>query len=210
MLKVINGKKKPSIDYYSMHKKSFAKCCENPDIHKMNPNDMGKAIYHGVKMVNLMNINTVGGVEESLTFIRYIQALIRFITPNQLIRTFPIDKIYDGARWGSKDYFSTMEALNKHGLDTIIGNAVDDILWDYMNMDIVMMQVQLMSLAGKLYHAETGSDMLIDFFEEQGITLPTYSEFVNPATGNKFMMNNDTGEMLRLVKPKSRHLKLIK
>ena len=209
MFDVIQGNKNPPIDYYSLHNNAFIRVSETMITHGISEQAIQKAIYHGVKMVSLMDVDAVGGIKESFIFIEYIKALIKGLTPNQLMRLFPVDKTYDGKRWQTKDYFSTMASLNNHGLDTPIGEAVDHILWDYMNIHISMFQVNLMSIVGKLHRAETGRDWFLDFFEEQGHPLTTYTEVTNPATGKRFMRNNDTGEMLRVRKPRARHLKLV-
>ena len=53
-----------------------------------------------------------------------------------LTGVLPIEKSYDGKRYGVKDYFSTVETLNGHGLDIPFGDSVSEILWDYHNWDM--------------------------------------------------------------------------
>ena len=61
------------------------------------------------------------------------------LTPRQLMQVFPVVKEYDGDHWGTKDYFYTLEAMRKHGLDKRIGRTnkeIHHVLWDYMNHSI--------------------------------------------------------------------------
>jgi hypothetical protein len=58
---------------------------------------------------------------------------LKYRTPREIIRLFPPTKEYDGARLGCKDYFTTMETVQKRGLDRQLGHRVKKFLWDYLN-----------------------------------------------------------------------------
>lgn len=64
--------------------------------------------------------------------------IIGRIKLNNLIKIFPIDKTYNGDKWGCKDYFFTMKALKKKGIDNILGggNCAFELMKDYMNRDL--------------------------------------------------------------------------
>ena len=203
MLTAIKGYKqeKRKIDYCALYLKVFIKALE--------AQDKCRSIFSGVKYFGLLNLDDV---DKSSTFglMSFVKSLIATLTPRELAQLFPVRKVYDGKKWQVKDYFSTMEVLNQHGLDTPINEAVEEILWEYTNRDLSLFQVNMMSVIGKLYRAETGRDMLVEFFEEQGCPLTTYSEVINPANGKRFMRNNTTGEFMQVMKPRPRHLKVVR
>ena len=56
--------------------------------------------------------NTPFAVKEAgFNLIDGLFGVIGRIKLNNLINLFPIDKIYDGDKWGCKDYFFTMDVL---------------------------------------------------------------------------------------------------
>lgn len=68
--------------------------------------------------------------------------LIGRLTPRELIKIFPIDKVYDG----TKDYFYTMNALNRIGMDTQIDKNAAALIGDYMNWDLHIFKVNIFGL----------------------------------------------------------------
>jgi len=94
--------------------------------------DIYKAIYHGVSFGAVLDEKqTALNPEELFAFFESVNTLIGILTPIELTGIFPIDKIYDGAKWQLKDYFSTMDALNKYGMDKPIGENYMQVLWTY-------------------------------------------------------------------------------
>lgn len=77
-------------------------------------------------------------------------SFIQLFTPNELVKLFPIKKFYAGDRIGIKDYFYTMNVLQRHGLDTPIGREVYSILYDYTNIEISVFLVKLFSTVAQL------------------------------------------------------------
>lgn len=82
-----------------------------------------------------------------------IKLIMSLLTPKQFINIFPIEKTYDGAKYECKDYFSTMEMVNSLDQDSPIGDKIDDFLWDYMNRDTRLFQVETMSLISDIMRA---------------------------------------------------------
>jgi len=207
---VKQGGKRPQIDYYSLYRRAFTKTTLKIKVDGYSNSNRRHAIFYGVKLFGLINIDKAD-IESAFVEMETIKTLIKTLTPNELMQLFPIEKTYDGKRWQSKDYYFTMKTLTRHGLNNHIGEAVDHILWDYMNEDLRMFQVNLISIISKFYRAQTGREMLVDAFEEiSGEHLPSYTMIKNPATGREIMRNNDTGEMMRVQKPFPRHVKLHK
>lgn len=96
------------------------------------------------------------------------------LTPRKLMRLFPVEKVYDGDKQGCKDYFSTMEHIEKFGLDKKIDDAMD-FLWDYVNDDIAEFMVSYMCMISKAYRKQTGREMCCDGMEIAKIPYTAYS-----------------------------------
>lgn len=82
---------------------------------------------------------------ERYAYLDNIVQTIGLLTPRQLIEVFPIYKRYDGDKHQMKDYFYTMEEINKIGLDNPIGNRAFELLWDYENNDLREFLVETVS-----------------------------------------------------------------
>lgn len=61
---------------------------------------------------------------------------IEMLTPRQLLTIFPVEKVYDGDKYGFTDYFTIMAELTAHGLDQQMGKGATDLLFEYVNRDI--------------------------------------------------------------------------
>lgn len=84
------------------------------------------------------------------------------LTPTELLRMYPVEKKFNGARWDEKDYFYTMGKLRFRPADQPIGDAQDVacLLWDYENGDLEFLLLQWMSVLGdlRIYCNEPGPD----------------------------------------------------
>lgn len=168
-----------------------------------------QTIFYGVRIVNLVvkekpdSYEDLSGIFE---LIGSIKSAMSTLTPNELLTIFPLRKDYDGARYQTKDYFSSMAVLKEIGLDNPIGSNIDELLWDYMNIEIQIFTVNLTSVLDRLYRLEGHKGLLEEFFESQGTPLTTYSTFKD-GKGRQFMKNNSTGEIMRVRKKIPRYLK---
>lgn len=125
------------------------------------------------------------------------------LTLRNFVTTFPIEKTYDGDKYECKDYFFTMNVLNKMECDKPIGRqAISELFWDYENNDLRHLYVEYMSATSALYKEQTGKGIAEQFCEEHGI--PTYT--VNRDTG--IIKDNATGDIKKM-KRKS-HLQFVK
>lgn len=130
-------------------------------IDKLCGDDLVKYVYLAVKAYgkeNRAEINHCGTkscleIEKRYITIKTVMEAIGRLTPIQLVHMYPITKEYDGARWGSKDYFYTMKSLKKWPEDKPIGDAHDVacLLWDYQNWDLTFMLLQWQNVIGDLY-----------------------------------------------------------
>ncbi len=72
-------------------------------------------------------------------FLNYVQSCFLALTPRQIVQMFPIEKRYDGKRWGCKDYFTTAAYLKTLDMDDPIADQrkMMDFFWEYQNIELV-------------------------------------------------------------------------
>ena len=90
------------------------------------------------------------------------------LTPRELTRIFPVTKEYDGLKHGWKDYFTTMEELNKIGMDKTIGDHAGELVFDYQNRHIRSFGVFKISVVDVLRRYQGQYSMMEEFMSEQG------------------------------------------
>ena len=131
--------------------------------------------------------------QNSFNLIDALFGIIGRIKLGNLIKIFPIDKTYDGDKWGCKDYFFTMDVLKEKGLDNVIGrDGVFDLLWDYENRELRELTVFYMSCMSAMYQCQTGVTFMDKFCEDNNID--SYS--VDRENG--IIVNNQTGKFAKL------------
>ena len=131
--------------------------------------------------------------QNSFNLIDAIFGIIGRIKMKNLIKIFPIDKTYDGDKWGCKDYFFTMDVLKEKGLDNAVGHdGVFDLMWDYMNKELREFTVFYMSCMSAMYQCQTGVTFMDKFCEDNNID--SYS--VDRENG--IIVNNQTGKFAKL------------
>lgn len=209
MLTVIKGSKKEKLDYFLLHLNAFANAISKHE--RTNSRlDLYKMVYHGVKVVCLQtgHATDLENANARFQFISMVKTLIGYLTPIELQQIFPIDKTYDGIRWECKDHFYVKEALLKYAPDESIGEEnVSDLLWDYMNHDTRMFLVNLWNTVDDTLVLQGEKSSWESFCEDNDIT--TYTTSTDKRTGKQFMTNNDTGETVRVHKPKPKHLNVV-
>ena len=167
-------------------------------------------IFYGVKLIGVTDNRNLTEEEAERRFwmINSIQAMMKAITPTELLQMFPVKKAYDGQRGGYKDYFFTMDVLRQHGLDKPLGEAVNEILWDYMNRSIMDFVVASLAVMDELRRHNGEKNMFQEFMDEQGIKLPTY-RMEKDSKGRRWMINNETGERNRVKVKRAKHLRAV-
>lgn len=131
--------------------------------------------------------------ENGFYLIDALFGIIGRIKLNNLIKIFPIDKEYDGDKWGCKDYFFTMDVLKEKGLDNTVGrDGVFDLMWDYMNKDLREFTVFYMSCMSAMYKQQSGVSFAEKFCEDNGIGTYTMDR------ENGLMIDNQTGEIAKV------------
>ena len=162
------------------------------------------AVICGVKYVSLVLLSQMSYDETVILFetIDAIQALMSFMTPRQFITTFPIEKVYDGEKYGMKDYYSVRSELDKYPPDLPIKQNIDSVLMEYYNRDINRFQVQKWLTVDRLRRFRGERGLLEEFAEEHSIA--TYTLYKD----ENMMVNNITGEAfdIQLAIPRGIHV----
>jgi hypothetical protein len=160
-------------------------CCESL---RENPGDrqrIKQMIFYGVRWANC-TLQTPEDRESILRQNFIFNAVVDYIgmlTPDELTSTFPVSKRYDGDRWQTKDYFSTMEALREIGMNTVIGaDRVLELLWDYENHDLREFVVHCLSLMSAARRLQGRLGIAEEFCVMNGIAMYTRCE--DPETGD--------------------------
>jgi hypothetical protein len=223
MLKLINGTKKPKNTFTdeqmtTRHMRMFQDGL-NEFYGTGSRWGITKAVYNGVRLVNLHYriLSNHDGVPLDLwkgAFETYknLEALMSLMTPEEIIRTFPITKTYDGKRWECADYFSTLslfDGLNKNLSLMVQFKEPFDVLYGYQNPHICRLLTGMMCTVDKLRRAEGKDDLLTSFCKEQGIEPPETIRVCKDAKGKSYAIDNN-GKSMPLHKAKPKWLKVVK
>ncbi|KAB2334293.1 hypothetical protein [Bacillus mesophilum] len=212
-LRVINGTPKPKFNYFRAYSRAFMSHIESAfdkyeTISEFDRETLKKFVFTGIKMVNATKRENA--TEEILihqfSIYETVKAASSLLTPNELETLFPIEKRYDGASYGAKDYFYTKEAIKKMGEQKQIGENIDDLLWDYRNRDITEFAINGMSIMSAIGRLHGKKGIMESFLEEQGVTTYTLHK---DEQGKEYLTNNDTGETSAVKKPRPRYLKAV-
>lgn len=164
-----------------------------------------KFIYTAVQYVCRMDVDGLDAAELQSLF-QLIDTTTQFMacmTPIEFIQTFPAEKRYDGQKYESKDYFTTMAALKEYPSNEMIGEGIRHLLWDYLNWSVHKFEVRKMCVVSRMQRLNGEKDLLEQFFEDQGKPLTKYHK-----DGDR-LINGDTGEICTICKPKKRRPKYL-
>lgn len=130
--------------------------------------------------------------------------LVSLLTPRQFIQTFPVAKDYDSDRWQTKDYFFTMEEVEKIGMDNVIGEErAYPFLMEYWSRDIINFIISGMEITDRIMELDGLPSMMEQFLADQGIYGHTYYE-------EEGIMVDHDGKVMKVQKPKRRVPKYIR
>ena len=216
---VINGDKIKAEDKQAKLEQLYMKAFDRKVVAIYDGSDLKhcrdnlkRAVFYAVKYFSLERIDrrhsteprTLGQVNTDFNFLESVKMLMRQLTPREMMSMFPIEKEYDGEKFGCKDYFYTMEKLKDFDLDTPLGKeGLEDFLWCYWNDDLFAFDMVSMSIISNMYKAQTGEGIMERWLKDQGIG--TYT--MNQELG--IIIDNQTGEIHKLNKKPS-HLKIVK
>lgn len=176
---------------------------EGRKMNSWSQEEMMKLALSGVKYVNACDelvsehskledghVESMKETKEMFGLLDGLMGVIGKIQLKNLIKIFPVDKNYDGEKYGSKDYFFTMDVLREKGMDTCVGKEnVFDLLWDYENSELRNFMCVVMDKVKKIHAFETGEYLTEKFLHELGVESYTMDK------ENGILINNETGEI---------------
>lgn len=186
------------------------------NITQLTKDEAKKTIYWGVRALPLMfnaflnkdlptmDANTILNGLYDITLL--IEHLISRLTPNQLITIFPIKKQYDGSKYEVKDYYTTMEELNRIGMDTAIGSNTVELMFDYQNDYICKFTITKMLIASAIRRLEGKMGIMEEFMESKGV--PHY-QLMTDSDGKKFIYDPQNHTTYKVSKPRPRYLRVV-
>lgn len=203
-LQVLDGMKKKinySDIYFEMVMKSIEKVFPLQESYTCK-DELKRFVFNGVKFITSFSKSETFEVEVKIKtiVIRLTKEVMSHLTPKEFETIFPIDKTYDGKKREVKDYFYTKEYIMNFGEHNIIGDKIDDFLWEYHNIYISLFVVDSLSVISKMNR--------LNLIEEAFPDLKTYTMH-ETSEGRNFIQDNQTGEISRVMKPRPRYLKII-
>lgn len=212
-LKIIDGIKKEKPDYYVLYSKIFINELQKAnDKYKTateyDKDTLKKLIWSGVKMIIASESRSINkeGLESKFSLVTFINSLLALLTPREFQNIFPIDKVYYAEEDYWKDYFYTRRYIECFGEDKVIGEEIDEFLWEYQNWTISHYMLEMMGIASDLRKLETGKSIMEEFIEEQG--LPSYTMH-DGVGGKQYIKNSQTGEVTEVKKPRPHYLRVV-
>jgi hypothetical protein len=171
--------------------------------------DNKKMVYYGIMYFykfDKKSIETVQQLDDCLTYIALINKKMKELTFNEVINIFPIRKDFDGERFECKDYYSTIEYLNKFDLNEPIGEEVNDFFWNYYNSILMAYSAKELILFDMYRMLEGKESFMTEWARKMGVD--TYS--INEEAG--YIYNNTTGKTKPYKKPKkkNKYIRIIK
>lgn len=210
MFELITSKPKEKINYNEIYLRIFHNALES--YKKDSQDSIKRIVFYGLKYINTiekteeqLNCNEI---QEQIEITDAIKLSVSQLTPNELVTIFPIEKDYDGHKYGCKDYFYTIEKIKEMGLDKIIGNKIEDLLFDYQNKEIRDFSVYCMMLYSDLMKIKTGKGIMERWAEENHLT--TYKTYKDETTGKEYIYNTKTCKTKPIRKRTPRYLKILK
>lgn len=113
------------------------------EIDELSHDEKKKFVYIYIRFLSLVGAELSPG--EYTSFYFTMEEVCKYLTPLDFEGMFPIDKTFNGGRWGMKDYFYTKNLMKELGEDTPLGDNVSGFLYDYQNRHVKMCVVKLMS-----------------------------------------------------------------
>ncbi|WP_339011281.1 hypothetical protein VNN36_06200 [Lactococcus garvieae] len=139
----------------------------------------GLNVYFDKKSSVQSDAEYINKVWNNFQLCEMTMTLIGNLTPEEFVETFPAEKIYDGKKYQTKDWFSTNKAVQELSKDAPITESkeVFELLWDYHNWDLNIFTVNVMTAMSDINRLEKGKGLFEQFLEDQGVK--TYTQNVD-------------------------------
>ena len=169
--------------YTRMYLNHFSRQLNN--LTQLTKDQTTKAIYWGVRGVPLMfnsllnkdlskndKNKTLNGL---ISAVLLVEELIGTLTPNELITIFPIEKRYNSNKYEVNDYYTTIGALKKIGMDTAIGDNVTMLMCEYLNEYLCIFTMTKICILSALRRIQNNNNSSIIY---ELMTSPNGKEFL--------------------------------
>nr|WP_288976566.1 hypothetical protein [uncultured Blautia sp.] len=144
------------------------------DVEKLPEDKRKQYIFLGIKAYGVEYVRRekrpgTQGITNRYSELSKIMQSIGTMTPHQLQQIFPVKKDYDGDRYAMKDYYFTLHALEKAGMDKPIGSEMEaaHLLWDYQNTDIEFFLMAYMGCIEDIYIYEIDDRPFKEFYGKE-------------------------------------------
>ena len=168
--------------------------------------DPAKVFHAAVRWYGMRQKWETESQPEFMLYVSTLKLLAQEFSPEWVQRDFPPRKFYKGARYGMKDYFSSVKAV----ADAAPFDGDDDkanlFLWDYDNDDLRGFIMAGLFLLDELRAANGEASMAEEWADEMGVQV-VHSTRVE---GGREIMLDDQGRSLGVLKrPRPRHIKAV-
>jgi hypothetical protein len=219
-LKLINGTKKaPRFTQEQLAQKHFNMSMEGLEAYYTSHSrwHLRKCVSNAVRYAvyryrTLKENGTPLGYTALFNMQDAVMGFLELLTPRELLTDFPITKTYDGKRWESADYFTTIEKFEGLDMDKPFDKQVKEMaewLWGYQNKWLSMFLVGFFCTIDKIRQMNGEEDMLTGFFKSQGKKPPETIRVYKDAKGKKYAVDSN-GKSMPLRKAKPRYLRVLK
>ena len=173
----------------------------------LQSNDPQKVIHAAVRWYGLRAKWETDSRAEFILYTAMVKLLAQEFTPEWVQRDFPPRKYYKGARWGMKDYFTSMKAVADAAPFAGSEEAVNLFLWDYDNTLLRSFVMAGLFLMDELRAAKGETSLAEEWADEMGVQV-AHSTRVE---GGKEILLDDKGRSLGVMKkPRPRHLRAVR
>lgn len=213
-LKLIQGSKKEEVDSYLIYYEALLRTIQKTseiDSDLSESDSIRRIVWHGIKAFSFYigreRSKDYESLSDALNMIDVINGLIKRLTVSDFTNMFPIDKVFDGEKYCSKDYYTTKKYLESFSVCESLDDRVQDLLWEYQNTEIRKYLVAALSIASGLRRLQGEKGIMEEFIEDKGIASFTKTKDIQ---GKDTMIDNQTGETYAVKKKIPKYLKIVK
>lgn len=94
--------------------------------------------------------------------------MIEQLTPKEFSQIFPITKEFKNWKFGIRDYFDTVEFIEKIGWDKKIPDAFE-FMMNYWNTEVLEYTIKIMDIVSDSRQRQTGKSVMQEFLEQEGV-----------------------------------------
>lgn len=172
--KVIKGKPNQELSMKLMYQRALERFCTYA-LHNMKDflNDTEMKMKYLFLQVQYLSRSESKKDAESL-WCRFqsfsiVTDTLSTLTPKLMLTYFPITKYYQGAKYNEKDHYSSLKMVDQLGLDCVIGEKIDDFLWDYQNKDLIKFNMKRIMNLSDLRKLEAHKGLAEEFAKKRGV-----------------------------------------